>query len=361
MKFIKKTCGWIVLFWSFTAYSGMVIAGQSHGRNIELVIDDSNTMIAGELTLPEKPLTDALVIMLSGSGPQDRDETLDGFRVFFHLAKHLSEQGIPSFRFDDRGVGGSSGNFGQSTLTDHSNDVIRILDYFSTQAANRFQRFILLGHSQGGIVAANVAVQRDDVEKVILMAAPSVPLIDIVLYQVRQEYSQMQIDSALIESGVSAHHRLMWSIQSNKDLDEALNNFKKTTLEVLVASPENQAKPLPELKKQAAEQTQEFKIVYALPSLTSFLYNDPAKNFDDFTVPVLGLFGGKDLQVTIQQNKDIMEKALLQSDVEYEFVTFDDANHYFQKADTGLREEYIKLEKAFVPGFPKVISDWILL
>jgi len=148
--------------------------------------------------------------MLSGSGPQGRDETLHGFSVFFHLAQHLSAQGIASFRFDDRGVGNSTGNFNESTLADHANDVTAILDYFSRRTEHRFERFILLGHSQGGIVASRVATTRRDVAKVILMAAPAVPLIDIVLYQVRHEYSQLPVNKAVVEEGVSAHNRLMW-------------------------------------------------------------------------------------------------------------------------------------------------------
>ncbi|GGW76244.1 alpha/beta hydrolase family protein [Alteromonas halophila] len=126
-------------------YQGAAFAAPSAGKNVELAIEHGETTIVGTLTLPHETQSGALVIMLSGSGPQDRDETLDGFRVFLHLAEHLSEQGIASFRFDDRGVGGSSGNFGQSKLSDHANDVIRILNYFAEHNAHGFRGFILLG------------------------------------------------------------------------------------------------------------------------------------------------------------------------------------------------------------------------
>ena len=357
--FIRKYAG-LLLLGIIIVYPKVGKTSEKSNANIEHVINTGQTIIAGTLTLPQESLTDSLVVMLSGSGPQDRDETLDGFSVFHHIAKHLASQGIASFRFDDRGVGGSTGNFGQSTLRDHSDDVAYILNHFSSNKEYAYKRFILLGHSQGGIVAANVAIKREDIDKIILMAAPSVPLIDIVLYQVRQEYTQLNISKALVEQGVSSHNRLIWAIANNSDIEGALENFNTTVYSVLAASPLHQHQSKPELKKQADEQTREFEIVYALPSLTSFLYHDPAKNIQGFSKPVLGLFGGKDLQVTIDQNKDIMEKALLTARVSYHFSTFEHANHYFQYAETGLREEYPTLDKAFVDDFLNTMSSWIL-
>lgn len=357
--FIRAYTG-LLLLGSLIVYPNVALTAETTNTNVEHVINTGQTIIAGTLTLPQEWLTDSLVIMLSGSGPQDRDETLDGFKVFHHVANHLALKGISSFRFDDRGVGESTGNFGQSTLSDHTDDVAHILNYFSSHKKHTYKRFILLGHSQGGIVAANVAVEREDIDKVILMAAPSVPLIDIVLYQVRQEYTQMNVSKELVEKGVSAHNRLMWAITSNSDIEGALNNFNTTVLNILSDSPFHLHRSKPELKKLADEQTREFEIVYALPSLTSFLYHDSAKNFEKLNGPVLGLFGGKDLQVTIDQNKDIMEKALLTAGVNYHFFTFEHANHYFQYAETGLREEYPTLDKQFIEDFLNTMSGWIL-
>nr|WP_189403590.1 dienelactone hydrolase family protein [Alteromonas halophila] len=197
-------------------------------------------------------------------------------------------------------------------------------------------------------------------EKVILMAAPSVPLRDIVLYQVREDYTRLHINQSLVERGVSAHHRLLWAIQNEQAIGATLAHFQNTLVEVLAAAPENDNQPLTALKASAAKQTQEYRAVYALPSLTSFINHDPALDIAALTSPVLGLFGGRDRQVTIGQNKDVMENALLQSGVHYTLVTFEKANHYFQSAETGRRDEYVRLNKQFVPTFLQVISDWIL-
>ncbi|MEW9799654.1 alpha/beta hydrolase family protein [Alteromonas sp. CYL-A6] len=324
----------------------------------ELIIQHNDLVIAGTLALPESKSTDALVIMLSGSGPQERDQTLDGFKVFKELAGQLQAAGIPSFRFDDRGVDASTGNFGQSTLNDHASDVLKIISYLKQHQRFRFESFVLLGHSQGSIVAAHVATKSNDVKKLVLMGPPSVPLIDILLYQVRQEHLDKSLAPSLVESVVQAHNGLLWAINQNKDLSSAEATFAEATRKALLTqSIDVDTRKLEELVGQT---TSEHKLIYGLPSLTSFLYHDTAKDYESLQIPVLALFGGKDLQVTIAQNKDVMDRALLRSGTHFEFETFDNANHFFQAAVTGQRAEYSQLEKSFVPGFAESISSWIL-
>ena len=324
------------------------------------LIASQEVHIGGSLVLPENRNLSSLVIMISGSGPQDRDETLDGFKVFRTLAEHLAQQGIATFRFDDRGVGESTGDFPSSTLEDHANDVRTIMEYFKHNGTFPFEEFVLLGHSQGGIVSAHVAVGNQDVDKVILMGAPSVPLVDIVLYQLRQEYIGTSINRALIEAEVSSHNRLMYAINEGKNIKRALEAFRASTKAILSQSAATTKMDAARIELMTEAKTKEFEVVYALPSLTSFLYHDTSKDYEKLQVPVLSLFGGKDLQVTIGQNKDPMELALLKSETPYHFKTFSDANHYFQKAYTGQRDEYETLDKAFIDGFPECISDWLL-
>ena len=159
----------------------------------DLIILADNIKIGGTLTIPTDLKTSSLVIMLSGSGAQDRDETLEGFKIMKVIAEHLASQGIASFRYDDRGVGESTGDFVNSTIEDHSKDLENILDYFKTNKEHPFTDFILFGHSQGGILAGKVAVRNESVKKVILMASPTVPLIGVVTYQVRQDYEHTDL------------------------------------------------------------------------------------------------------------------------------------------------------------------------
>jgi pimeloyl-ACP methyl ester carboxylesterase len=331
-----------------------------NSNEIDLIIQTDDVKIGGTLTLPSMLETTSLVIMSSGSGDQDRDETLEGFKIFKVIADHLASQGIASFRYDDRGVGNSTGNFINSTIDDHSNDLESIMDYFKTNEVYEFNDFILYGHSQGGILAAKVAVGNKDVKKVILMGSPSVPLVEVVLYQVRQEYAATTISKSLIEADVSAHNKLMRAIEDNTHIDKAYHLFKETTESILFELSTERKIDSMKIQQSAIAKANEYKIIYALPSLTSFLYYDPSCDLEQLEVPVLSLFGGLDYQVTIAQNKDRMENALLKSGTDYRFITFDTANHFFQNATTGSRDEYATLEKKFVDNFLSEISSWIL-
>lgn len=328
--------------------------------DLDLIIKTNDVNIGGTLTIPINLAIPSLVIMTSGSGPQDRDETLEDFKIFKILADHLASKGVASFRYDDRGVNKSTGDFVNSTIEDHSKDLESIMHYFKVSQNYTFKSFIMFGHSQGGILAAKVAVGNESVEKVILMGAPAVPLVEVVLYQVRQEYNQANISKALIEAHVSAHNKLMKSIEDDKHFDEAYQLFKRTTESILHELNLESKTDSKKIKRQAIAQTDEFKIIYALPSLTSFLYYDPSADYERLEVPVLGLFGGMDFQVTIDQNKDRMENALLESGTKYDFLTFENANHFFQKATSGTRDKNITREKKFVANFLNEISDWIL-
>jgi pimeloyl-ACP methyl ester carboxylesterase len=341
--------------------AGVGINSKEYSKEIDLILETGVIQIGGTLTVPLKHETTSLVILLSGSGDQDRDETLEGFKILKTIAGHLASKGIASFRYDDRGVGESTGDFVNVTIEDHSNDLESIMDYFKTDKEHHFSEFILFGHSQGGILASKVAVGNPSVKKVILMSAPAVPLVEVVLYQVRQEYNETNIPKSVIEANVSAHNKLMRAIKDHKNLKDALKVFQESTLSILHNSSfsEEVADTL-KIKQEAVAKTEEFKIIYALPSLTSFLYYDPSNDLEQLEVPVLALFGGLDLQVTIDQNKDRMENALLKSGTDYRFITFENANHFFQKALTGKRDEYQTLEKKFVDNFLDEISNWII-
>ncbi|MCB2209240.1 MAG: alpha/beta hydrolase [Bacteroidetes bacterium] len=327
---------------------------------VDLIIKTNDIQIGGTLTLPSNFETSSLVIMSSGSGNQDRDETLEGFKIFKLIAEHLASKGIASFRYDDRGVGTSTGDFVNSTIENLSDDVEIIMDYFKSKEKYSFNDFILFGHSQGGIIAAKVAVGNESVKKVILMGAPAVPLVEVVLYQVRQEYNPSVVPKSLIEANVSAHNKLMRAIEDNNKMNDALKVFQESTKSILYELSSSDEVDTSQIEQEAIAKTKEFEIIYALPSLTSFLYYDPSSDYEQLEVPVLGLFGGLDFQVTIDQNKDRMENALLKSGTDYHFVTFEDANHFFQKATTGSRDEYGTLEKKFVDNFLDEISNWII-
>ncbi len=361
MKTPIKQCILIGCFTLTHICAASTVLSKQDPASIDLFIQTDQVSVGGTLVIPSHPEVESLVILSSGSGPQDRDETLEGFKIFKVIADHLASKGIASFRYDDRGVGESTGDFVNSTLDDLSQDLEAIMEYFKYTDQYPFREFILFGHSQGGIVAAKVAVDNPNVKKVILMASPSVPLIEVVSYQIRQNYEYTELPKHLIEADVSANNKLMRAIEDDKNIDDTYQLFIQTTESIMfeMSTSKNVVDSL-KIKRQAIAKADEFKLIYGLPSLTSFLYYNPAQDLEKLKVPVLSLFGGLDFQVPIDQNKDRMENALLKSGVDFHFITFDSANHFFQKAKTGNREEYATLEKKFVDHFLEAISDWIL-
>lgn len=361
MKEFIKLLGIVMIF---TVTCSCLANNSFQNKNLEiidLIIETEDVKIGGTLSLPKNRKTSSLVIMSSGSGPQDRDETLEGFKIFKVIADHLASKGIATFRYDDRGVGTSTGNFVNSTIEDHAKDLENIIDYFKSSQDHSFESFILFGHSQGGILAGKVAVENESIEKVILMGAPAVPLVEVVLYQIRQEYNPSKISKSLIEADVSAHNKLMRAIEDNKNVNEAYDLLRETAETIFFETlSTGEVVDTIKIKQKAIAKADEFKTIYALPSLTSFLYYDPSEDYKRLKVPVLGLFGGLDFQVPIHQNKDRMENALLKADTDFHFITFENANHFFQKAITGSRDEYATVEKKFVNNFLNEMSTWIL-
>ncbi len=329
-------------------------------EEFDIIVSVSDESIGGSLLIPKNLKSNSLVVMSSGSGPQDRDETLFGFKIFKLIAEHLADQGIASFRYDDRGVGESTGDFVNSTLADHTNDLEEILSFFEEHKDYQFDQFTLFGHSQGGIISAKVAAENESVNKLVLMASPAVPLIEVVLAQIRLKYSSSNLERDIIEAEVSSHNRLMRAINNIKNIDIELDLFKENYRRILIHQQPSFVNDELELNEMVNNMVDELRIIYDLPSLTSFLFYDPTEDLEKLNIPVLALSGGNDAQVTIEQNKDRMESALLKANTKYDLKVFNHANHFFQEAETGLREEYENLEKEFVDGFLTSISSWLL-
>ena len=334
------------------------MANQDGYQEIDILIEANAVKIGGTLTLPDSLNVNELVVMCLGSGPQDRDCTLFGFRPFREIAHHLAAQGIASFRYDDKGTGNSTGDFVNSTLEDLTSDVEEIITYFRARTDYPFEKIILLGHSQGGIVAGKVAARNEAVKRLILVASPAVPLGEVVLAQLREEYLSNGADAYLAEAEISHHYRLMNTIRNGTGTKKEVDTLAALHARVLQSMPIEIT--VEQVKEKARYLAGEMELVYGLPSLASFLYYDPVFDLEQLNIPVLALFGVRDTQVAIPKNKDRMEGALLKGGTAYQLEIFNEANHLFQEAESGKREEYEQLDKAFVEGFLTTIVDWIL-
>ena len=329
-------------------------------NEIDLVIANGDVEVGGTLTLPEGDIKAPLVIMSSGSGPQDRDSNIFDFKIFQVIAQHLADQEIPSFRYDDRGIGKSSGDFANATLEHLTSDVKAIISFFEQNKEYNFTSFSLLGHSQGGIIAAKVAAENDAVDQLILMASPVPSLSEILRYQVKFAFANTPVDEALIEKELDTREAMMEAIVSNKDVETAKDNYILAYTNLLNGLPDEQKNAIPDIDATVTNQANQLMTFYESEQMKSLLLYQTKRDLEKVSIPVLVLFGGKDTQVTVAQNKEPVKAALEKAGTEYEIKTFDSANHLFQQANTGLTNEYPVLPKAFVDGFLEALSNWIL-
>ncbi|MBF6415578.1 alpha/beta hydrolase family protein [Nocardia cyriacigeorgica] len=298
--------------------------------------------IAGTLTKPEGEGPFPAVLMLTGSGPQDRNEELFGHKPFLLIADTLTRAGYAVLRTDDRGVGGTSGNLDQATYDDLAGDAAAGVDYLSTRADVDPARIGLFGHSEGGYLAPLVASKPDSgVAFAILMAGPAVPGGDVLIEQNRALFAAGGASPEETAAQVDYITALADAMRAG-DLDKARQ----------VAREHNET--LPEGQRMTDEQID----ALLTPSMTSFMSYDPAPALSALRVPVLAFFGEKDLQVLPSQNEQPM-RDLLAGDPDATVHTFPGLNHLMQPAGSGLPSEYSTIETTIAPEVLDYVKDWL--
>lgn len=295
--------------------------------------------LAGTLTRPDGPGPFTAVLMITGSGAQDRDETLAGHRPFLLLADTLTKAGYAVLRLDDRGVGGSTGDLNASTYQDLTADAADAVDFL--QARPDVERVGLLGHSEGGYLAPLVAQQDPEVAFTVLMAGPAVPG-DLVIDR------QQQL--LLAASGVP-----------QDQIDAAVATMQQRT-ELLragdIAGAAAAARAYLEGQGVPADQIDAQLPSLVSPYMSSFLLHDPAPSLAALTDPVVAVYGGKDLQVPADQSVPPLT-ALLRANPDVTIATLTALNHLMQPADTGLPTEYQAIETTLDQEFLDLVSGWL--
>ncbi len=329
------------------------------GLGEDLIIQGDEVEIGGTLVYPDGMDNAPLVILISGSSAQNRDSNIFEFKIFAEIAEHLKTKGIASFRYDDRQVGKSTGTFMNTTLDMLAGDVVSILDYLTAMEDKSFGDIILLGYSQGGVVAGKVASENDEVDQLILMASTGVPLKDILRFQAKQGFGVGIHDERDVEKEIALREEMMSAIRDGEELDTVKEEYVKHYKSMLENLPDQQKAGIPDIDAFAQKQVQQLVAYYSTPQTQSLLFYDPAEDLSDLEIPVLVLFGEKDTQVTESMNRTPITNALDEAGVKYEVKVLANANHLFQKANTGQVSEYPMLDKKFTDGFLTTISNWI--
>ncbi|MDP4208115.1 MAG: alpha/beta hydrolase [Bacteroidota bacterium] len=315
-------------------------------------------VLAGTLTLPQKDGNFPAVVLITGSGPQNRDEELFGHKPFLVLADYLTRKGIAVLRFDDRGIAASKGDFKTATTADFAIDVESAINYLQSRKEINKKKIGLIGHSEGGVIAPMVAAKNKSVSFIVLLAGTGIPGEELLLLQqdlIGKASGMKDQDLQNIRKINKGAFEIVARSVNTETLKDDLRAYLKQAL-----------KSIPDSEKTAALSNNETIINAQIDQLTSpwlqyFLKYDPSTALEKVKCPVLAVNGEKDLQVPPKINLEAIKSALNKGgNQKVTLKEFPGLNHLFQECKTGLPAEYATIEQTFSPMALAEVTNWIL-
>jgi pimeloyl-ACP methyl ester carboxylesterase len=313
--------------------------------------------LTGSLTVPASKEKVPAVVLITGSGAQDRNETILGHRPFLVLADHLTRQGIAVLRVDDRGTGGSGAGSAKDTSETFAEDTLAGVAFLKTRKEIDPQRIGLLGHSEGGIIAPMAAIKSKDIAFIVMMAGIGQTGRDVILMQGDLMTKVGGTPPETTAQIRKVYEQIFSILKAEPDNAVAEKKIREVVSKETAAMTEAQKKAFAPVAKQIEGQMG----MYVSPWFRFLLEFDPAKTLEKVTIPVLAIVGEKDLQVPPKENLSLIEAALKKAgNKNYTIMLMPGLNHLFQTAKTGLPTEYGVIEETISPAALKAISDWIL-
>jgi pimeloyl-ACP methyl ester carboxylesterase len=332
-------------------------------KSIEVIFKNNRDGIslAGTLTLPDTGSNKyPALVLISGSGAQDRDETILGHKPFAVLADHLTKKGFAVLRVDDRGVGRSTGKHAAATSADFAEDTRAAVNFLKTNKFINAGRIGLIGHSEGGMIAPMVAASSKDITAIVLLAGPGIPCLDLMAEQNIAILLANGSEASAAEAYGELFKKITSSIIRSPTKEEAIARAVKVL----------KGWEVPLATKQifeVADSTQQYAFASAMvgqvynPWFKYFLEYDPAPALRKLSCSVLALNGSRDIQVLPVSNLAGIKTALKKSkSKQYEVKEMPQLNHLFQTCTTCTVDEYAKLEESFSPAALEMISNWLL-
>ncbi len=321
-------------------------------EEVRIAGSEPDVTLAGTLTAPQGEGPFPAVILISGSGPQDRDESLMGHRPFLVLADHLSRRGVAVLRLDDRGVGASTGSFAAATLVEFADDTQSAVRYLGERVD--IGPIGLIGHSEGGMVAPMVANRSPAVRFVVLLAAPGMSGKDLLPLQNDVVIRAMGGTAEMAAANRAVQVALISVLESVSNPEAARARMREILIDALTRPGGRTADELePQIQAQLAQLDG--------PGLRYFLSYDPLPALRALDRPVLALNGEKDTQVPPRENLDAIRRALTAGDNDdFAVVELPELNHLFQTAGTGAPTEYGSIEETMSPVALEMMTSWIL-
>ncbi len=317
-------------------------------EEVEFAAGDGKTTLAGTLTLPQGAGPFAAAVLVSGSGPNDRDETIEGHKPFLVIADFLTRKGIVVLRYDKRGVAKSSGNSSNASISDFAQDAQSAMTYLKSRKEVDGKRLGIIGHSEGGILASQVATHSNDVSWLVLLATPATAGERTLLHQ----------SELIARAGGLGEEQILRSLEIDRKAYAVVREEKDASalrkrLELLVAQ-SGLAAAMPPAALQA-----QLKVM-STPWFRQFLDYDPEPIIEKIKCPVLALNGDRDLQVDASENVPLLRKAYEASgNSDFTVVEIEGVNHLFQKAQSGSPALYGAIEETLAPEVLTSIGNWV--
>lgn len=309
----------------------------------------ADVSLAGTLTLPKGPGPFPAALLIAGSGPYDRDESIANHKPFLVLSDHLTRNGFAVLRYDKRGVGKSTGSADRATTLDLASDTQAAIAFLKTRKDIDSSRLGLIGHSEGAIIAPYIASRSKDLSWIVLLAAPATKGQETLLKQSELIGRAGGLSDAQLVASLTFDQEAYDLVRREQNpgvLSGKLNDLVK---ESGLSSAMPPAALEPQLRMMSS------------PWFRFFLDYDPIPNLQKTTCPVLALYGQKDLQVPAKTNLPLLQKALQDAgnqDTDIRQVA--ELNHLFQHAYSGSPTEYAAIEETISPEALQLISDWLL-
>lgn len=321
----------------------------------EISISTERSDIAGSLVLRAE--RSPLVILVSGSGGKARNYEIGGFQIFKELSLKLYDEEYSSFRYDDPGVGESTGN-SDATLQEQSRSLIEIIQHLRTEYTENISGIVLLGHNQGGIVSSMAAAETK-VDGIILAATTFVPGDENIANQIQKISEVKDVSEEIVQQNLAFQEKIYKVVREDGDwapIEEELELRLRNQIAELPFEHQNALGDMNAfIQSQIDQQLETAKSRW----FKSWIEIEPISVYKQTDVPLLALFGAKDSQVFPQPNVTIADSLATSTDLYLQTALIPEANHLFQKANTGMPTEYGILEKEFVTGFISQIDQFL--
>lgn len=314
------------------------------GRDFAIVNPSSGLRLAGTLTCPDSVKAKALIVMATGSGTQDRDETIFGIKPFKVIAEHLSDNGYAVIRMDDRGAGGSeAGNIAAVTTFDFVTDIAAAVSSADSLLGYEVPKGVF-GHSEGGIIACNLAAHNSDVDFIITYGSPAFRGDSVLMRQVRESYT--------LANAREQFENLYPSIRRRYDIvmSPGLQPIIEAQVLAELAASQPEIAAIPQVRERAEKEVK----ALCSPWVRTFLRHDPAGDISKIKIPWLAVNGSLDRQVT-PDNLDLISQLCATADT----LLADRLNHIMLRAVTGAPDEYKRLSGRIDSELLDSITRWL--